>query len=576
MPENPAHPRARPPHAEESTSAWTRRDRLAAAGIFLLALAIRLLHLQQIQQHDPFFALPSVDPRMYHEWALRISQGDWLGDDVFYLGPLYAYTLGLLYWLFGPSFLVAKAFQCLLGAATCVGVFAITREVFDRRAAILAGLLAAGYAMLVFYAGSLLIVNLQVPLVLLAVWLSLRGLRDPRPRRWLLAGAVLGLAALARQTALLYAPLLLAWLLVGLRVRPGRRLLLAGAFCLGAAVVIAPATLRNLAVSGDFVLVTSTGGYSLWQGNHPRAHGTFQPVVIGGIRLDHPLEMREGYTRLAEEALGRPLEASEVSEFWRERTFDYVLAEPGAWLRLEARKLGYFLNRTEVWSNRSRELSRAFSWVLTLPLPAFALTAPLGLVGLFLSARRWRRLVPLYAAMAAYLGFALIFFVLSRYRMPFEVLLLPFAGFAAVEIWDALRARRWPRLALAGALLAASTAVVHIPLPGPNLSMAYYNLGNKHRSLQEWEPAIESYVQALRIDGSNISFWNNLAIALESSGDHPEQAVEAWRTVLRWGRLRDNARYTERAERHLRALGVDPDAADSGSTAPAEPERGMP
>ena len=576
MPGTPAAPHPPPSVPGPVPGPWTRSDRLAALGIFFVALLIRVLHLQEIQQNDPFFALPSVDPRMYHEWALRISQGEWLGDEVFYLGPLYAYTLGLLYWLFGPSFLVAKAFQCVLGAATCVGVFAITREVFDRRAAILAGVLAAGYAMLVFYAGSLLIVNLQVPLVVLVVWLSLRGLRDPRPRRWLLAGAVLGLAALARQTALLYAPLLVVWMLVGLRERPGRRLLLAGAFCLGAAVVIAPATLRNLAVSGDFVLVTSTGGYSLWQGNHPRAQGTFQPVVIGGIRLDHPLEMKQGYTRLAEEALGRPLEASEVSDFWRARTFDYVLAEPAAWLRLETRKLGYFLNRTEVWSNRSHELSRAFSWVLALPLPAFALTAPLGLAGLLLSARRWRLLVPLYSAMAAYLGFALIFFVLSRYRMPFEVLLLPFAGFAAVEIWDTLRAKHWGRLALAATLLAASTALVYIPLPGPNLSMAYYNLGNKYRSLQEWEPAIESYVQALRIDRSNISFWNNLAIALEGSGDHHEQAVEAWRTVLRWGRQRDNARYTERAERHLRALGVDPGAADSESMLPAEPERETP
>ena len=54
--------------------------------------------------------------------------------------------------------------------------------------------------------------------------------------------------------------------------------------------------------------------------------------------------------------------------------------------------------------------------------------------------------------------------------------------------------------AFAAALLGASVAIVHIPLPGPNLSMAYYTLGNKYRSLEEWEPAIESYVQALRID----------------------------------------------------------------------------
>ena len=219
MPGTPAAPHPPPSVPGPVPGPWTRSDRLAALGIFFVALLIRVLHLQEIQQNDPFFALPSVDPRMYHEWALRISQGEWLGDEVFYLGPLYAYTLGLLYWVFGPSFLVAKAFQCVLGAATCVGVFAVAREVFDRRAATVAGLLAAGYAMLVFYAGSLLIVNVQVPLVVLLVWLSLRGLRDPKPTRWLLIGAVQGLAALARQTVLLYAPLLVLWLTVALRGR---------------------------------------------------------------------------------------------------------------------------------------------------------------------------------------------------------------------------------------------------------------------------------------------------------------------------------------------------------------------
>jgi hypothetical protein len=101
----------------------SRREWLAVAGLFLFALGLRLLNLQQIRANDPFFALPSVDPRMYHEWALRIAGGEWMGDAVFFLAPLYAYFLALVYAACGPSFLAAKLVQCAIGSLTCVLVW---------------------------------------------------------------------------------------------------------------------------------------------------------------------------------------------------------------------------------------------------------------------------------------------------------------------------------------------------------------------------------------------------------------------------------------------------------------------
>jgi len=151
----------------------TRAEWLGVAVLFFFALGLRLLHLAELRAHDPFFELPSVDPRMYHLWALEILGGDWLGDRVFLNGPLYPYFLAGVYAVAGPSLLAAKAAQCVVGALSCVLVWAVSRRVFDRRVALLAGAITAVYEMLVFYEGTLVVANIQVPLALLGVLLVL-------------------------------------------------------------------------------------------------------------------------------------------------------------------------------------------------------------------------------------------------------------------------------------------------------------------------------------------------------------------------------------------------------------------
>ena len=76
----------------------------------------------------------------------------------------------------------------------------------------------------------------------------------------------------------------------------------------------------------------------------------------------------------------------------------------------------------------SFELSRQFSWVLRLPLLGYGTMLPFALLGIAMSAPSWRRLFPLYAMIAVYLATALIFYVLSRYRMPAEPVLIVFAA----------------------------------------------------------------------------------------------------------------------------------------------------
>src|SRR6266850_5243054 len=121
----------RPPGSKRAAKTDQRRDRArsvaarpqvgwaAAAAIFALALAVRLVHIWQIRK-APFFTVLMGDARAYDEWAQRIAQGDWLGHEVFYQAPLYPYFLGTLYRIAGRDLFMVRVGQAVIGSVSCV------------------------------------------------------------------------------------------------------------------------------------------------------------------------------------------------------------------------------------------------------------------------------------------------------------------------------------------------------------------------------------------------------------------------------------------------------------------------
>lgn len=552
-----------------------RRDLLVAGAIFVVALVVRLLHFREVALHDPFYALATVDDLQYDAWARRLAAGDGLPDGVLYLGPGYPFFMAGLYAVFGPSLPAVKAAQVVLGAASCGLVFGIAREIFDRRVAVVAGLLAAFHAMLVFYGGTLMTVNLTVPLVLGLVWALMRTFRTPRRAGFALCGLLLGLATLVQQTILPLAPLVVAWILFGLKseVPFVRRLAWSAVFTVAVAACILPITFHNVVSGRDFVLLNSMGGPNFYMGNQRAADGTWQVPDLGDRRrADNPDEMQRQFEAAAERATKREMKPSEISAFWLARGIDEIRADPKRWIRLELRKLGLHFNAYEVWNIRAFELSQASSWVLRLPLATMGFVAPLGLFGLLLTRARWRELVALYGVIAVYLLSSLLFFVLARYRLPGVVVLVPFAAFALVWGFDALRARERRGLVGWSAVLVALIAFVHLPLDSSQrrMHMAWYNLGNKYRELERWDEAIEAYRKSLTLVPGAVSTHNNLALAFELGG-RPEEAIREWQIVADLGRRQRDRGRVERAERHLETLRAGTAAAPVAPPAQATP-----
>src|SRR5678815_1900628 len=168
-------------------------------GIFLVALALRLVHVYQLRA-SPFADVLLGDAHGYDEWARRIAGGEWIGRDVFYQAPLYPYFLGILYTIVGHNLLAVRIIQAAIGAASCTLVALAGQRFFSSKVGLAAGIGMAIYAPAIFFDGLLQKSVLDLFFLSLSLWLIslLLDRRDDR-RLWLLLGVAMGALSLTRE-----------------------------------------------------------------------------------------------------------------------------------------------------------------------------------------------------------------------------------------------------------------------------------------------------------------------------------------------------------------------------------------
>ncbi len=574
-------PSGRPP--DGSSEPRTAHSTLALpAFIFFLALTLRLIHLFEIRR-APFFNLLIGDGRAYDLWAQRIAAGDWIGQDVFYQAPLYAYFLGAIYTLAGRDLLVVRLVQAVMGSAACVLVAAAGARLFSRRAGLAAGLILAVYAPAIFFDG--LIQKSALDLILLAtmLWLLARWLID-RPAvtwPWLATGVTLGALSLSRENALAVTLVLAGWALVRPRPITRANLRAAGALVLGLAVVLLPIAVRNLAIGGGFHVTTAQFGPNFYIGNNPNATGSYDPLRPGRGGAQYE---REDATTLAEQAAGRRLTPAEVSQYWTARALSFIRTQPAAWLTLMATKVGLLINATEIMDTESQATYAAWSTPLAVAewIGHFGVLVPLALLGLAVTWRDRQRIGVLIALTVAYAISVVLFYVFARYRYPLVPFLVLFAGAGLAGLPRFARTAPRPVLvgtAAAKALVAAFAhqPIVHAELTqavmASNMGQALWSDGRRTEAIAEyrrairlkpdWAPGHFNLGNALNEAGRPIDAIAELERALTLQPDYPRARLSLGATLLSAGRPREALEYLRAAVAALpespqahRALGI--------------------
>ena len=492
------------------------RTRHLLWSICLLALALRVLYILDVSD-QPLFAHLVVDQLSYDEWAVEIAAGAWIGDDVFYQDPFYPYFLAVIYSIFGRSLGLVYLIQSALSAFSCLLVFGIGRRAFgDERVGLLAALFWALYEVDFFYQAQILKTGPGTCLGMLALWLLLVARDRSTPWVCAAAGVAAGLLPLYRGPFLVVVPLLISALAWDWWKRSGRAALVPTlSVSLGALLVLFAVAVRNYAVSGELILTTAQAGQNFYYGHNDLANG--RAVQLPFVR-PHPRFERADFHAEAERRTGRAMTAPEVSRFWLGESVGWALENPGRAIAVTWLKLRILLYRVEAPDNLNFDFFRThLSTVLKLPLPAFWLAGPLGVAGLVLAlARRRAGMLALYVL--PYAATMLMTFVLSRYRMAIVPVLLVYAAYALLSLWEAVRSRNRSALLWLLVPLVLCAAVAYPRWTQSKFDVAWARMGSAWLAAEEPAEAAEAYRKALEVNPRLLHACIGLGQAQEKGG----------------------------------------------------------
>ena len=404
----------------------SRRQRSALLAVVLAAVALRVAWCVMAAMEPAGFH----DPGFYRLLAVQLADFDgYILEErpTAYYPVGYPAVLGAVFWLGGlvglesDSALTAMTtvLNLVTGSAAVVLAFVLGRRVAGAWAGIAAAAVVGAMPNLVFHTAvplSETVFNAIalgfVAVVAAAPWTT----TGPGRRRLVVAGVLLGAAALVRPVVLPVVPLLvLVWWSARLPLRRALRDL--AVLGLAAVAVIAPWTIRNAVRMDAFVPISTNTGDNLCMSRQPGATGGFRLVDHCFAGPDLEGLVRPEY-EVKRDAQGRRL------------ALEFVREHPGREVRLWLDRLGATfrhdhdgLDAAEGYGDgpflteRDRDVYRRLAdgaWYVLGPLSLVAAVAVVAVGRL----RRDPRLVLLAVTSVGLLVPVVVFFGDARFKMP--------------------------------------------------------------------------------------------------------------------------------------------------------------
>jgi len=393
-----------------------------------------------------------LNPRPYHplnDWMKDIAPYSqwvawWGGEKIFQQSPLYAYVLSL----FMHKYFAMRVLQALMSMATCVFIGLFAGRIVGRTAGWIAFWLAALYAPFYLYSWPFLRDGLGWLLLAASMWAlaELTSINWEEFIAWrnaLLAGIVLGLGFLAKESFQLLIPVVILMLaILAWKRKVGWKVV--ATVTVGTVLAVSPLILRNAMVGAPLLSSSNRFAETFIHGNA----GTSSPylAVI-------PTELG----KIMHESGGKPLAVARAT----------IASHPTGvrgWISLQILKLRSLLDPFESPDNLSFYFVTHISPVVRLGL-RYWMILPVALAGLVLGT--WRREKThfwIWIFLVISLASMLVGIPLSRYRQSLMVMLIPCAAYFLATLYEWAGKRDFRRVGSASAALVVGWALMLGPL----------------------------------------------------------------------------------------------------------------
>lgn len=409
------------------------RSRMALAAVFVLALLARLGAILVVRNYH--------SPQMW-EWndltrylvageGYRMFTVHGVGVVSAYMPPAYGYILAGVFSILGRdpvAFLLVQVVQAILSALLVLVIYRLARLHFDAKTAFLAAAVVALYPPFIYMSTEIHPISFYILLnAVMFLLLEEEAVTGIAPLwKTITAGLTLGVVLLFRAESLALVPIL--GLFVLLRF-PQNRWRHALALVVCSMLIISPWIVRNFRTFHKLIPTTTTLGLNLWYGHNPLATGTQREPWPSGRVVAPPPDLQARFDALP---------ATNSYELERDKIFlttalQFMREHPKREVVLTLKKVLYF------WTIDFNH-PKARKFLYWSPTAVFLLLFWIGMV------RARRGLLTDFLLFSIYFStctlFAMVFFVLPRYRMFIEPLMAVFVADGLIYLWGLLSGGR--------------------------------------------------------------------------------------------------------------------------------------
>lgn len=508
--------------------------------IILIAVVFRLIYFLQIssgpcllvndwQESDMYFfnswakqivggdVLTDKSLHPFHKWHKDIAakyfnsghgQGDysdaaahslwnsWYGEKRFHQEPLYPYLIAVTYFILSQDQRWVFAWQMLLGIASICLIYLITSFIFDELTGVTASLFALFAGNMLFYEVLLLRTSLIIFIGLLMVYLLL--IMKENWRWYSGLGFLFGLALMLKTTFLLFILLVLGSMVFQKIRKPEIKIYKIPVLLGGMLIALSPFMVRNIIV-----------------GVSPLSFSSVNAVTfINSNAEDYPPEQGFFISSYTEEIMAKTNGDIIPVCYYTLKTHSLT-----SYLQQLCRKFNSVWHWYEKPNNCNFYYFGLYAWILKLPA-TFLIIGSWGIIGLFMAVKKFIKCQYLYFLLASLLMTFMLSYILSRFRLPFTVLLIPFAGYAVIQTIDFIYLKNLKALGAVCLSLIILSFWISRPLPSnvPEIRPFDYSLGYKHyyfpkaekaRAQQNWQETANIFFESLQYEPLIINSFCN-------------------------------------------------------------------